>query len=624
MERLKYQFRLDVRIENQPPLKIDVIDSITVGLDPRNDLVLVGKKIKNHHFVFEKKEENLALRYLGNTNQSFLNNLPLEEGRTYILEPGDSLTLTGVEIIVLNELINIHHTQHIKKVLFDQAPLSTIDSIKATTSYVDHPIKAVKKEVHPRSAHAPKIETKEITPANKGSLLSLWLVKFYAMITDAFITYALLVSVLPLVYANKYALGFLNFVSEFISPGRPNSFVSFFIAWYLLSFIQTMILGTTLGQIILGLRFNPNAGFFKLIVFRFKTFLYSIFMLPAQTRVLDTFFFKAIRKAGVIFVFIFILISPFLLPAPYNTPVHLVSGKTNSLKQDLRSRSIYAHSQAMKLTLQTELSFRYYFQPIFANSNKRAFQLIDLEAQKNVIVKEDTSYSYAELEERLFYANPLYSLLHPTPLKDLSIKNKKELFQSVLLLSPIQLKTTAAAFGPFFGSAILLKEELLGGNPATNTTIKTYAPENPLIFVSTPEQDFFYLFEDQRVIRFVIDSNKRGPLTAVLEDDIFTKFLVENEAMQATTGNSQDFLLTQDKFLQGDEQSLLTYYIQEAKSLSNVKIIHANMDLTENAKLALIRNIEVVQQFIKDRNIYKSFNDIKNQLTPMEKPGEKR
>ena len=62
MKHLQSQFRLDVRIENQPPLKIEVIDSITVGLDPRNDLVLVLRKIKNRHLVFHKKEENLALQ----------------------------------------------------------------------------------------------------------------------------------------------------------------------------------------------------------------------------------------------------------------------------------------------------------------------------------------------------------------------------------------------------------------------------------------------------------------------------------------------------------------------------------------------------------------------------------
>ena len=82
MTQEKNQFRLDVRLDNKPPMKIDVVDTITVGLDPRCDLVLSGAKIKNRHIEFVAKGENLALVYLGNTNQTVLNSLPLEEGKT--------------------------------------------------------------------------------------------------------------------------------------------------------------------------------------------------------------------------------------------------------------------------------------------------------------------------------------------------------------------------------------------------------------------------------------------------------------------------------------------------------------------------------------------------------------
>jgi hypothetical protein len=55
MKQEKNQFRLEVRLENQLPMKIDVIDTITAGLDPRNDLVLIGKKIQDKHLAFEAK-----------------------------------------------------------------------------------------------------------------------------------------------------------------------------------------------------------------------------------------------------------------------------------------------------------------------------------------------------------------------------------------------------------------------------------------------------------------------------------------------------------------------------------------------------------------------------------------
>lgn len=614
------QFRLDVRIENQPPLKIDVVDTISVGLDPRNDLVLVLRKIKNRHLVFHKKEENLALQYLGNTNQTFLNSLPLEEGRTYILEPGDSLTFSGAEIIIRHEVVHVHETQAIKKVLFDKASDLLPESAKESIIYAENPTGSMKIEKHVR----PNI-VKEIVKVNHARLLSLWMIKIYAIITDAFITYAVMVSLLPVIYVDKYLLGFLDYVTNVIAPGSTSSFLQFFVAWYLLSFIQTMVLGTTLGQIILGLRFESNASFGKLILFRFKTFFYSLFMLPAQTKVLNTFFFKAIRKAGIIFIFAFILMSPFLLPAPYNTPVIFLHTKNNTLKQDLRSRSIYSHSETLQLTLQTELSYRYYLLPlIMENPGKRAFKFIDLETGRSIEVRETEVLSFDELEAQLKYANPFYNLLYRQKLNDLSVKEKKEIVENILLLSPIKFMSTTASFGPFFGSGILLKEKFLGGNSSSDITIKTYAPETPVISVSSSQQDFFYVFGADGIHRFEIDAPSRGTLTAVLEESFFTKLIVDSEGPEIKNTPSVSLLKAQDEFLQGREQSFLTYYIIEANSLSNVKILHAEMDLTETAKLAFIRNIDAVEKFIKDKNVYKSFNDIKNQLAPMEKPGEKR
>ncbi len=620
MKHLQNQFRLDVRIENQPPLKIDVIDSITVGLDPRNDLVLVLRKIKNRHLVFHKKEENLALQYLGNTNQTFLNSLPLEEGRTYILEPGDSLTFAGAEIIIRHELIHVHETQNIKKILFDNASDLVPESAKDSIIYADNPTGSMKKEKHVR----PNI-VKEVVKVNHGKLLSLWMIKIYAIITDAFITYAIMVSVLPLVYVDKYLLGFLHYVTNLIIPGSTSSFFQFFVAWYILSFMQTMVLGTTFGQIALGLRFESNASFGKLILFRFKTFFYSLFMLPAQTKVLETFFFKAIRKAGIIFIFAFILMSPFLLPAPYNTPVISINNKNSSVKHDLRSRSVYSHSENLQLTLQTELSFRYYLLPsVVENATKRAFVFTDLESGRSIEIRETEVLSYDELEAQLQYGNPLYSLLHRTKLNELTLKEKKEIVENILSLSPIKFMSTTASFGPFFGSGILLKEKFLGGNSSSDITVKAYAPETPVISVSSSQQDFFYLFGKDGIHRFVIDAPSRGGMTAILEDSFFTKFTADSEGPEIKNTQVVTLLQALDAFLQGNEQSFLTYYIIEANSLSNVKILHAEMDLTETAKLALIKNIEAVQKFIKDKNVYKSFNDIKNQLAPMEKPGEKR
>lgn len=615
MNQSTNQYRLDVRLENQPPMKIDVVDSITAGMDPRNDLVLLGNKIKNRHLVFEKKGENLALHYLGNTNQTFLNSLPLEENKIYLLEPGDKIQLTGAEIIIRSELVHVHETQKIKPVIFNSMSELTPETATDSIIYKDNPTGSMKKQIHVR----PNI----VETMDRGSLLSLWVIKLYTLLVDAFITYLILVVGLPLVFANGFALSIFNYFSSLVFPHNAHSFFSFFIAWYLLSFAQTLVFGTTFGQFILGLRNNPDNTFGKLIFFRMKTFIFSLFLLPAQNSVKNTLLFKGIRKVGIIIVLLFILISPFLLPSPYNSNLTLVSSDQIGLKE-LHTRTIMSYSKDLSISLSAELPFRYYLLPTIKNATKRAFQLIDLKADESLIVEEVDDISYESFEEQLEYGNPLYSTLHKSPLLDSTLKEKKALVESVLLLSPINLKESAKALGPFFGSGVLVKESMMNGNLKNDMVLKTYLPETPILFLSSTQQDFFYLFGPERMRRFVADSIHRGSLVTVFEQSIFTKLIQDNSNPLKPNNQNVTLLEAQDAFLHGDEQTFLTYYVGIANSLSNVKIIHAEVDLTDKAKLAVIRNIEAVQKFIKNKNVYKSFNDIKNQLAPMEKPGEKR
>lgn len=614
MNQSTNQYRLDVRLENQTPMKIDVVDSITAGMDPRNDLVLLGNKIKNRHLVFEKKGENLALHYLGNTNQTFLNSLPLEENKTYLLEPGDKIQMAGAEIIIRSELVHLHETQKIKPVIFNSMSELTPETDKESIIYKDNPTGSMKKQIHVRPNIVEKMD--------RGPLLSLWVIKLYTLVVDAFITYLILVVGLPLVFADKFALSIFNYFSSLVFPHNTHSFFSFFVAWYLLSFAQTLVFGTTIGQFILGLRNNPDNTFGKLIFFRMKTFIYSLFLLPAQNSVKNTLLFKGIRKVGIIIVLVFILISPFLLPSPFNSNLTKVTNDQRGLKE-LHTRTIMSYSKDLNISLSAELPFRYYLLPTIIKATKRAFQLIDLKSGESIIVEEVDDLSFESLEEQLEYGNPLYSTLHKSPLTEATVKEKKALVESVLLLSPINLKESAKALGPFFGSGVLVKESLMNGNLKNDMVLKTYLPETPILFLSSSQQDFFYLFGPERMRRFVADSIHRGSLLTVFEQSVFTKLIQDNNPLKPNNQNVT-ILEAQDAFLHGDEQTFLTYYVGIANSLSNVKIIHAEVDLTDKAKLAVIRNIEAVQKFIKNKNVYKSFNDIKNQLAPMEKPGEKR
>lgn len=616
MNQSTNQFRLDVLLENQPPMKIDVVDSISVGLDPRNDLVLLGNKIKNRQLLFEKKGENLALHYLGNTNQTFLNSLPLEENKTYLLEPGDRIQLSGAEIIIRSEQVLVHETQKVKSVIFNPTPAITPHVNKESIIYKEiKPSLPMKRPPHAKPAIVKKME--------RGPLLELWAIKLYSLVVDAFITYLILVVALPLVFVDHFALDITNYLSSLVFPHYTHSFFSFFISWYLLSFSQMLVFGTTIGQFLLGLRISPNATFGKLILYRMKTFCFSLLLIPAQNVVKNNFIFKGIRKVGIIIILVFILVSPFLLPTPYNSNLTSITNEQKGLKE-LHTRTIMSYSKELQMSLSAELPFRYYLMPIITKLTKRAFQIVDLKTGDSMTVSEVDDMSYESFENQLKYGNPLYSTLHKSSVIESTLKEKKALVESVLRLSPINLAVSAKALGPFFGSGILVKEALMNGNLKNDMVLKTYMPETPVLYLSSTQQDFFYLLDPVRMRRFVTDSTNRGNLLTVFEQSVLTKLNQDSNNPMIPNHQNVTILEAQDAFLHGDEQTFLTYYVGIANSLSNVKIIHAEVDLTTPAKLAVIKNIEAVQKFIKNKNVYESFNDIKNQLAPMEKPGVKR
>ena len=625
MTTTKKQILLDVRIENMPPMKIEVIETISAGLDPRCDLTLNGLKIKNRHLIFIKKGENLALHYLGNTNQTFLNSIPLEEDKVYLLEQGDRIQLTGLEIIIRHEVVQVHEAHHIvKPIVFNSVNTMKSEPLKNHLLFKNAP-HVVRKELP--SEPPPMVSALTITKnthSQKGSFLSLWIIKIYSMMTDFFFTYLVLVTLLPLVYIDTYSRKILEFLVSLIYQTGEHSFLKFFIAWYFLSFAQTMIFGTTIGQFLLGLRNKNTSTYGRLILFRMKMFIFSLFLLPAQNTVSERLFFKGLRKAGILIIIAFILFSPFLLPTPFNKSIVTIIDSAIS-KKDLHTKTYVTSSKAMQVSLRTDLSTRYLLLPfIFKSPGMRAFQLIDLKTDHTIIVYHDENILYDDIDKQLEYGNPFYFLLHSDPLKNLSIKNRKEIIMNSLILSPFNLRETATRFGLFFGSTILLKKQLLDVTKTSDTIVKIYAPETPVIFVGSTKEDFFYLLTPDGLERFVVDSSNRAPMVSVFENDIFTKLLFESDIIDITNNQNVEILEAQDAFLQGDEHTLLTYYIGVANNLGKAKVIQVDQDLTNKARFAVIKNLDEVQKFIKDKSVYRAFDDIKKQLTPMENPGVKR
>ena len=216
-----------------------------------------------------------------------------------------------------------------------------------------------------------------------------------------------------------------------------------------------------------------------------------------------------------------------------------------------------------------------------------------------------------------------YKTFHRLPFSELTTKEKKEMIGTALMSSPGHVKSLFLNFGPFFGSATLIKARLMEGITTNEATFKFYAPQSPMFFIGSTSIDYYYVFTPMGIKCFSIDSPNKGALSTVFEEQIWSKLLAESENTVVLNRQTVDLLHAQDSFLHGDEQTFLTYYVGVANNLSNVRIVHAEMDLTDRAKRAVIKNIDAVMKSVTNKNVHKSFADIKNQLTPMENPGEK-
>lgn len=94
------RYTLDIRVPKKIPQRIDVLEDVTVGSDPRNDIILTTEDgAHQKQFIFKKRGNALVgiNNYSGNYPVQ-LNQTPMIEGKHYILEKGDTIILHEIEI----------------------------------------------------------------------------------------------------------------------------------------------------------------------------------------------------------------------------------------------------------------------------------------------------------------------------------------------------------------------------------------------------------------------------------------------------------------------------------------------------------------------------------------------
>ena len=639
-------YTLEVRIPDQMPMKVEVADRILAGIDPRNDLILIDKKIKAKHFLFTKINNILNMHYLGKDGDSFLNGHPLEKNKLYMLEEKDLLKVGKIEIIVRGAPA-IGPISHSKTMT--SSHLSSF--LPSTPEHEEvHQKKTPKEEVNsipllkeplPNSKTNDNIKT---SPTHYDAI-KLIPYKFYGFIVDMAFTYLLLSFVIPkyglLSITQNFFYPLSEFISQFLADYQSSftsmkiiSIIEFSICFHILMITSSLILGTTPGAFLIGL--HQKKSHKNILAIRFSAYIYAllnVFVLPLllfdiplykganlkelfsfSKRDLDTsIIFKILRRAVVPVVTVICFLSPFFLPPPYNT---VISHDVNHVSKykDVHTHNLSSYSREMGFSLKFDLNNQYALLPYF-EERKIGLVLYDLKNQNFLLLQEQNRLSLSRALFNLRYANPFASLSIPNnQIENETLKNKS--VQS-LELSLSTLLKNIWEFGPFLANRFLFKEHFLGNfqdqGHLDNVFLNSFDHKNPAIKLSTLEKDEkVFLFTRKEIIGFTLSFPKQSKLLDYFTNDVLGAFRYD----QSTTNHLLDpqILEVLEAFEQSNYSTILTYYINEAKKVQELNNPSWRAYFLKNVLQTKRALIEDKTRMKMKKNIETSFDDIMNTL----------
>jgi pSer/pThr/pTyr-binding forkhead associated (FHA) protein len=626
MAEQRTKFILDIRKKNQLPLFVEVITSISIGTDPRNDIVLSSPKIRVKHLLFEIKNNVLVLKHLALNNQTYLNANPLEENKSYIIDENDHLQMYEVEIIIKKEIDYNSPTpldQIIEKKPFDfpSALDLTPEQETGKIKYFDNPTGSMKYEKRKN----PSFFDKKTSPTS----MTLWVVKIYSLIIDFFLTYFLMTIIIPSFgYDKKLQEVVTTLLDSFVNLNQY-PFLRFLFVWYFLSLFFVTLFGTTIGQFVLGLYVQSKNTFSNLIKLRLKTMFCSLLLIPGQNDLSQKIFFVSMRKIGIVVTCLFFVFSPFFLPSPFNQEIIETKSTQKTLIQELKTNSIYLKSQKLQVELKSEIPHRYLLLPYPKTKDGNmliGFEFIDLLEKRSLHMTQTGSINYFDLEKEISFANPLMNIHTKSHFENWTIEKKKERFIEILKTAPDQFINLVSHFGLLFGQVVIVKKNLLQTLNLTNSQdllIYKYKPLMPVLSLTNHERWVFFIFTNDRIHFFNIESSDNNQmLKNAFEEYILSKFLAYNHD---SNENSQNNILEAfDSLLESDEKDFLTYYTNLANSDSIRKVSFKENDLTLETFKFLRENVSRLETLLKKDESKKTIQLLDKQLTPMEIPGDIR
>jgi hypothetical protein len=635
IHREEYYYVLDVKIPDQLIKTYEVVDQLIAGLDPRNDLILVDPKIKTKHFLFEVKNQTLTVHHMGLDNETSLNGSTLEKDKHYILEKGDRLVVGKIEINV--RVVKGHF----------RSSSSSIPKHKPAIEQVKIPLKPPVLE----SIDLPFLENTPLAhlPISKKSYFTSYKLipyKMYGFIIDVSLTYFLLSFVIPTLEILELTQDLLYPISQFIiehnlmtSKGlnleNYLSVIEFFISFHLLMISGSLILGTTPGAFFIGLHHKKSDK--SILSLRFRAYLYAlincvllpliIFDIPlfkgknakewltfSSREIGQSLFFKISRRAIMPPLCVACLFSPFFLKTPFNIPF---SRENNPAPQFVETHTtlIKSLSPELGLKINAELSNQFF---IFPNFQKKKISLVLFDSKKNksLILSEQSRISYQRLQFSLRYANPLFDLIGNQNVYA-NEQFKKVVFED-LTLSLTKIVPTIKEKGPFFANGFLLKESFLKTiKSKENILINPFSKNSAIIKLSSNDDQLLFIFGKKELIVLSIVSVLKNRTTPELNN--FANQLMSNlhfahvpEQSTFSTPSLLEVLDANEHSNDVNGPNILTYYINEAKKVQDLK----NPELSQFLRDNLEQNLIV---FKKDKTKFGMTNDIEKSLINLSK-----
>lgn len=604
MENFSSEYILKVIFKNKLPFHLDTSAPITIGSDPRCDVILTDKKSMGSIATIEFINSALILKYVGPDQYLHFNGEYLGQGRNLFLTSGDEINVGGIRIQVLKN----------KEVQREESSLQ-IDDLLNKPFVTDKEFdKKQKTNTNIKVNTIQKTKQKEVTKTTTKTLkkplpkkvnpLVLNALRLYSIVIDFFVTYLLLSFLSFNEYLFRLSADISKFIFGLITTQSASAFLLFILNWLILNLFQHIIFGKTIGQFFAGLTFDYKNSVLNYLGKRILSFLFAFIFIPIQNRYNTTKVAFTLRILSL-----FLICGAIYYPKLAITPFDLIFSeesfsKTPKIEQSHEER--FARNDNGDFTI--NVPNHYFFYPDFSKV-KTQIVLKDLIENEELSFELVKSFERTAITEILTFNNPYAGLVRSfdeqkvfeRALHD-SLKNISGNYDAALLKHKILLSADMKLKDFLFKDVRSLK--VVYPNGLTH-----------LAQLEVDGQKMIMIVEETKVSLVSYQTNL--PKLA----DTFLNAL--NDITPIPADNSKNITLIElvSSELNKDDQTILTYYINAVKNITENQRYYGKENLTVDISYLLAKSIEQTMNLMSSQKIRNSLQDLLTELTPMEKPG---